>query len=61
MAIFTRQEIEEGLTRLGELAQLKGLKIELTLVGGAVMVLRFNAAHLLVMWMRSFYLHAKLE
>jgi len=43
MAMFTRQEIEEGLRRLGELAQSKGLKIELTLVGGAVMVLRFDA------------------
>ncbi len=43
MAIFTRQEIEEGLRRLGELAQAKGLKIELTLIGGAVMVLRYNA------------------
>jgi hypothetical protein len=43
MAIFSRQEIEEGLRRLGELAQSKRLHIELTLVGGAVMVLRFNA------------------
>ena len=43
MAIFTRQEIEEGLKRLGELAQSKRIKIELTLVGGAVMVLRYNA------------------
>jgi hypothetical protein len=43
MATFTRQEIEEGLRRLGELAQAKGLQIELTLVGGAVMVLQFNA------------------
>lgn len=43
MAIFTRNEIEEGLKRLGELAQAKGLQVQLTLVGGAVMVLRFNA------------------
>ncbi len=43
MAIFTRQEIEEGLKRLGELAQVKGIHIELILVGGAVMVLRFDA------------------
>jgi hypothetical protein len=43
MAIFTRAEIEEGLKRLGELAQAKGLYIQLTLVGGAVMVLRFDA------------------
>lgn len=43
MATFTRSEIEEGLKRLGELAQAKGLHIQLTLVGGAVMVLRFDA------------------
>jgi len=43
MAAFTRSEIEEGLKRLGELAQIKGFHIQLTLVGGAVMVLRFNA------------------
>jgi hypothetical protein len=43
MATFTRQEIEEGLRRLGELAQAKGLQVELTLVGGAVMLLQFNA------------------
>lgn len=43
MVIFTRQEIEEGLKRLGELAQVKGIHIELILVGGAVMVLRFDA------------------
>jgi len=43
MATFSRQEIEEGLRRLGELAQAKGLDVRLTLVGGAVMVLRFNA------------------
>ncbi len=43
MAIFTRNEIEKGLKRLGELAQAKGLHIQLTVVGGAVMVLRFDA------------------
>lgn len=43
MATFTREEIEAGLKRLGELAQAKGLHIQLTLVGGAVMVLRFDA------------------
>jgi hypothetical protein len=43
MATFSREEIETGLKRLGELAQLKGLHIQLTLVGGAVMVLRFDA------------------
>lgn len=43
MATFSREEIETGLKRLGELAQAKGLHIQLTLVGGAVMVLRFDA------------------
>lgn len=43
MATFSRNEIEEGLKRLGELAQAKGLHIQLTLVGGAVMVLQFDA------------------
>jgi len=43
MATFSRAEIETGLKRLGELAQAKGLHIQLTLVGGAVMVLRFDA------------------
>lgn len=43
MATFTRTEIEEGLKRLGELAQAKGFHVQLTLVGGAVMVLQFNA------------------
>ena len=43
MGTFTRIEIEEGLKRLGELSQAKGFHIQLTLVGGAVMVLRFNA------------------
>jgi hypothetical protein len=43
MATFTRSEILEGLRRLGELAQEKGVTIQLTLVGGAVMVLAFEA------------------
>ncbi|MBK9008114.1 MAG: nucleotidyltransferase [Anaerolineae bacterium] len=43
MGIFTRSEIEEGLKRLGELAQARGIHIQLTLVGGAVMVLQFDA------------------
>ncbi|HRQ25296.1 MAG TPA: DUF6036 family nucleotidyltransferase [Anaerolineales bacterium] len=43
MATFSREEIETGLKRLGELAQTKSLHIQLTLVGGAVMVLRFDA------------------
>ena len=43
MATFTEQEIREGLRRLGELAQAKGIQIRLTAVGGAVMVLAFGA------------------
>lgn len=43
MATFSRAEIETGLKRLGELAQAKGLHVQLTLIGGAVMVLRFDA------------------
>ena len=43
MATFTRKEIEQGIKRLGQLAVDSGLKIELVLVGGALMVLRFHA------------------
>ena len=43
MGTFSREDIETGLKRLGELAQAKGLHVQLTLVGGAVMVLRFDA------------------
>lgn len=43
MATFTRQEIIEGLERLGQLAISHGIKIELAVVGGAVMVLRYEA------------------
>ena len=43
MATFTREEIERGIRRLGQLAVDSGLKIELVLVGGALMVLRFQA------------------
>jgi hypothetical protein len=43
MSTFTRSEIQEGLKRLGELAQAKGIHIQLMLVGGAVMVLHFDA------------------
>lgn len=43
MATFTRTEILEGLQRLGELAQEKGVTVQLTLMGGAVMVLAFEA------------------
>ena len=43
MATFTEQDIREGLRRLGELAQSRGIQIELVAVGGAVMVLAFGA------------------
>ena len=43
MATFSREEIQDGLKRLGELAQGQGLHIRLTLVGGAVMVLGYQA------------------
>jgi hypothetical protein len=42
MATFTRKEITEGIERLGQLAVESGIKIELILVGGALMVLRFR-------------------
>ena len=43
MALLTREEIVEALERLGELAQSQGQHIELVAVGGAVMVLAYNA------------------
>ncbi len=43
MAIFTRDQIQLGLKRLGELAAVNGLQIRLALVGGAAMVLGYNA------------------
>jgi predicted nucleotidyltransferase len=43
MAVFNRKEIAEGIERLGQLAVESGIKIELILVGGALMVLRFRA------------------
>lgn len=42
MATFSREEIQDGLKRLGELAQARGFHIQLTLVGGAVMVLEYR-------------------
>jgi len=45
MATFSREEIQDGLKRLGELAQAQGWSIRLTLVGGAVMVLGYRARH----------------
>lgn len=43
MTTFTRKEISEGITRVGQLALESGVQIELVLVGGALMVLRFQA------------------
>jgi len=43
MATFSKQEILDGLKRLGELAESQGFRIRLTLVGGAAMVLGFDA------------------
>ncbi len=43
MAILTKEEIVQALERLGELAQQQGDSIELVLVGGAAMVLMYNA------------------
>ena len=43
MATFSREEIQNGLKRLGELALAQGFQIRLTLVGGAVMVLSYQA------------------
>ncbi len=43
MATFSREEIQAGLKRLGELAQVRNLQIDLALVGGAVMVLGYQA------------------
>ena len=43
MATFSREEIQNGLRRLGELAAAQGVNIRLTLVGGAVMVLGYQA------------------
>jgi hypothetical protein len=43
MATFSRQDILDGLKRLGQLAVQQGIHIRLTLVGGAAMVLGFDA------------------
>jgi len=43
MATFTRKEIADGIERLGQLAVESGIEIELVLIGGALMVLRFQA------------------
>lgn len=43
MTLLSQQAIKRALTRLGELAQTNGHQIELLAVGGAVMVLAYNA------------------
>ena len=43
MATLTRQEIIQALAQLGSLAQEAGQSIELLVVGGAAMVLLYNA------------------
>ncbi len=43
MATITRQEIIEAFERLGQLAEARGTRIELALVGGALMVLLYKA------------------
>ena len=43
MATFSREEIQDGLRRLGELAQAQGLHVRLALLGGAAMVLGYDA------------------
>ena len=42
MALLTRQEIINGLQRLGQLAAANGHKLRLMVVGGAAIVLGFN-------------------
>ena len=43
MALLTRQEIITALERLGQLATADGYTLHLMVVGGAAMVLRYNA------------------
>jgi len=43
MALLSRHEITNALTHLGELAQRRGHHVELIAVGGAVMVLAYEA------------------
>jgi hypothetical protein len=40
--MITRQEITEALERLGQLGQTRGEKLELVLMGGALMVLVYG-------------------
>ncbi|MBI3763201.1 MAG: nucleotidyltransferase [Chloroflexi bacterium] len=43
MATINKSEIIEALERLGQLAEVQGERVELLLVGGAVMVLAYDA------------------
>jgi len=43
MTLLSKQTINQVLERLGELAEAQGQSIELLLVGGAAMVLMYNA------------------
>lgn len=43
MALLSRRDIEIALTRLGELAQQQNTQIELLVIGGAAMVLAYDA------------------
>ncbi|HRQ42509.1 MAG TPA: nucleotidyltransferase [Chloroflexota bacterium] len=43
MALLSQQDIIDALTRLGQIAKENGYQIELLAVGGAVMVLAYNA------------------
>lgn len=43
MATITRQEIIDALERLGQLAVARGMEIELAMVGGALMVMLYEA------------------
>ena len=42
-AMLSRTEISRALERLGELAVAQNIRVELLLVGGAAMVLLYNA------------------
>ncbi len=43
MALLSRTDIESALSRMGELAQARSMSLELLVVGGAAMVLGYNA------------------
>lgn len=43
MGLLSKDEITTGLTRLGELAAAEGHHVRLTVMGGAVMALAYNA------------------